>query len=93
MPAVTYKAWIEQNIAAQLAVVKQERERMRAADALLNEYTAKMAAIGLHPLTRLEIGDRVAELRIMEERVVETHGNSESMRVLYEARFDDAEAA
>ena len=51
-----------------------------------------MAKLNLHPLTFLEIGDRSHELEVMEARVHETHGASETMRMLYEARFYDMRA-
>jgi hypothetical protein len=85
--AMTYEQFIGQSIARQRSVIRREHARMRAAGDLFLKYAADMAKLDLHALTWLEIGDRRAQLDIMERNINETHGCSETMRALYEAKF------
>jgi hypothetical protein len=90
--SLSYEEFIAVSIERQLSVIQSEREKIREAGDLWLAYAAGMAKLNFHPLTFLEIGDRSRELEIMERDVHVTHGCSETMRALYEARFYDMRA-
>lgn len=83
---MTYKAFLAESKRRQLKYVREERVRYAKADKLLLKYTAAMSALGLHPLNRMEIGDRHNQLRQMERDVDLTHGDTLGMKAIWEAR-------
>lgn len=87
---MTYAEYIKECQRRQRAYIRGERKRMAKAQKLFQRYTAAMAAIELHPLGRMEIGDRQRQLDDMERRVPETHGDSEAMQAAYEMRFGES---
>lgn len=87
MPAMTYPEFVSDCQKRQRQYIKGEFRRMEKARALWLRYTAAMHGLGLHPLTSNEIENRWRELQDMSHRVVETHGDSEAMRAIYEMHF------
>ncbi len=59
---MTYKQFIAHARAQQTAYIASERKRYTKARKLRERYEAAMRGLGLHPLDRLEIEDRFAQL-------------------------------
>jgi hypothetical protein len=50
-----------------MAYIQRERERYLAAKVLQKSYAKSMLDLGLHPLTQLEIANRLVELNELED--------------------------
>lgn len=83
---MTYEAFLAESKRRQEEFITRELRKISRADAAFFQYKCKMADLGLHALTSLEIADRRRQLQDMHKRVDETHGDSPSMRSLYEVR-------
>lgn len=83
---MTYAQYVLECQRRQRDYIRTETRRMEKAAKLHRAYTAKMAALNLHPLTALEIHDRQRQLETMMRNVPETHGDSPAMRGAFEMR-------
>lgn len=89
---MTYAEFITDVQGKQTAYIAEERTRYSA---LLNHRTALVGdarayktvayKMGLHPLSDIEILDRLAQLDQMERDIPQTHGDTVVMRWAYEA--------
>lgn len=84
---MTYDQFVEESVTQQLAYVREERERMRKLDKAYIVYAAAAGKLGLHPLTPAEISERFHQLNGMEATVHDSHGDTPTMRSIYEARI------
>lgn len=87
---MTLDDFIAQCQARQAAYIASERDRYAKARMLCAGYAREMSAIGLHPLTRMEIADRFSELDRMERDIPETYGDTPAMRGAWELHGADA---
>lgn len=90
---MTYKQYLAQCQRMQARYIADERKRYTKLMKLWRAYQAQAHKLGLHPLDRDEIEARFDELRGMEARIGETHGDSPSMRALYQMHCDSEQAA
>lgn len=78
-----YPAFLRASIRAQRTYLAAERRKMLKAEKLVVKYRARMAALGLHPLSWNEITERLAQLNGMLRDVEKTHGDCEAQRSIY----------
>jgi hypothetical protein len=81
---MTYEQFIADVQAKQRQYIVSERIRYERLKELWHAYDAAAGQLGLHALDRNEIGDRFDELRVMEAKIDETHGDTPTMRMHYE---------
>lgn len=81
---MTYEEFVRDSLEKQGAWLADENARMNKAQKLHDQYMRGMSKLKLHPLTQREIGDRRFELRSLEKRINETHGDTSTMRIIYE---------
>lgn len=82
----TYKGYLALSQRMQRKYIADERKRYTKLDKLWYDYKAKAAKLGIHPLDRREITARFDQLREMEARVEETHGDTPGQRALWQMR-------
>lgn len=80
---MTYEQFVAEAKAGQRQYIADERERYGRLKLLWQAYRQAAHELGLHALDRREIEDRFDQLRGMEARVDETHGDSPAMRSIY----------
>lgn len=81
---MTYEQFIIQSKAGQRQYIADERERYEQLMKLWRAYeTAASRELNLHALDCSKIEARFDQLRGMEARVDETHGDSPGMRAIY----------
>ena len=85
-----FLAYVEDVKAKRREVVATESARIKKAEVLWLNYAAAMRRIGLHPLTWLEIGDRIHELRGMATAAEETDATDLTLRFHYQDRLAEA---
>jgi hypothetical protein len=89
---MTYAQFVKASRKAQAAYIRDERKRYAKATELFREYSARMSTeLGLHPLTLREIWDRQDQLKDMEARIPQTHGDTPTMRMMYDMRQEGAQ--
>lgn len=85
----TYAEYLRQSQKMQRRYIQEERKRYAKLEKLWQSYRAKASALGLHALSPEEIRARFDQLRTMEARVSETHGDSVTQRYHWEARVSE----
>lgn len=65
--------------------IERDRSRYEAAMILRLEYERTMQGLGLRPLDRLEIADRLKQLDRMEAAIPQDYGDTPAMRATYAA--------
>lgn len=91
---MTYEEFRAHCLAAQLAYIARERERMNALAGVLVKhgigrvYATAAKKMGLHPLTAIEIINRRRELDGMEKGSKQTNDDHALIRVAYELYQD-----
>jgi hypothetical protein len=87
----TYEAYIALSQKMQRKYIADERKRCTKLQKLWYDYKAKASKLGIHPLDRREIEARFDQLRVMEARVPDTHGDTPGQRALWAMRQAEKE--
>jgi hypothetical protein len=87
LPApATYPQYLAYCMEMQRRYIAEERKRIAKLRKAWDRYTKAAHALNLHPLDRREIEEREDQLRAMQARITETHGDTPGQRALWDAR-------
>ena len=90
LPApTTYPQYLAYCMEMQRRYIAEERKRIAKLRKAWDRYTKAAHALGLHPLERREIEERQDQLRTMQARISETHGDTPGQRALWDARQNE----
>lgn len=91
---MTYEEYQAESMRRQRDYIQRQRLGMQTLDVIRQSnpealaYKRGASNLGYHPLTAEEITARIDQLADMEARIEETHGDTPTMRLMYEFHMD-----